>query len=239
MGIWSWLFGEEAPPQPAVPKYDVWRDPAPTAPTELWERKLQAYGKKAASQLTSAGVEEWRSKPRGAEGCFNGGFWLISVDVDKADKRLTDLYVAHDHRTGKPYLRTNTNDRHWEGSLRGDALLLSSSGMLCTSRFEAWVNRDTGGMGNNNEDILFRQITYDKSLLQRSPWGWGNTGRWRYKPHMPPSADYLQPIMEANFKGRLPGFSDPRRAPGQGSSASISAFVKSGGKPQWPRYFNE
>jgi hypothetical protein len=220
----------------AAPTYAQWVDP-PAVPTSTeWSRRLYAYARKCAAQLDQANVPRFRSQwPRGGAGTYVDGFWLVAVDVERADRcwyeNVIHREASRSHGHPPPPVEGDL-----VGRFSGPALLLTASGMLCTAKAEGFFTRN-GGLADHEMDTSFRDVGNDLRQLQSLDWGWGNSGRWRRSPKDDLKAYGLQLTSQSiRFTDKWrPGAN--QNNDGKGTSSAITRFVRSGGSTAWPRNF--
>ena len=213
-------------------------DPPFQPPTEQWQRRLDSYARKCAGQLEGQRVPRFRSAyPRHGIGTFVDAFWMLACDVDRASRAWVenDLHRQQKVEPGFPPLAAKGQ---FVGDFRGDALLLSASGVLCHAKVEGFFPR-TGGMDNRCMDVSFSPIARDRAVLASWDWGWYNCGRWRQAPRNDITAYGLRLHSQSiEFTERYNRGNAPYAADGGGTSAALSAFVKNGGQVRWPRHFH-
>lgn len=215
-----------SPDQHRLASFDTWTDPAASTGSTTWEKRLDSYALKCAEQLRNSGVKTWRcAAPRDGKGTYRDAFWLISVDVDQAERGY--------HRTALAG-RADVREGDFTGRIAGDALLLSTTGRLCTAKAEMFFPKN-GHCSDTEMDSIFHHIGRDLFLLGSSGWAWSNRGRWRQTS--PLKAYGLVMVERIEFRSKYPPYSFEGKDPGKGSSAALNSFVKSGGKVQWPRNF--
>lgn len=243
MGFLDRLFGRRPEAVPTVTmrtapaqaleandRYDLWVEPSLTLPNEEWARRLTSYGRRCARELAEKGLPLWRSRyPREGSGTFRDAFWVVSVDVDAAER----FYVQHllHNPSGTPQ-SSKKND--FGGMIRGNALLLSKTGGVFSSRIEMWFPSS----GNHEEGDL-DSIFHPPSLehLRSSPWAGLNTGRWKAQRD---AIVYGVPVHtnRSEFRSAYRPGAWSGTKPGKGSSIALNKFVATG-KTQWPRWFDE
>lgn len=215
--------------------FGKWIEPSMPATSEQWERRLRAYSKKCARELTERGVERWRCPfPRGGKETYRDEFWLVAVDVERASHELwKNVQVSMPKRErGMPPQRKNGE---WVGHMRGNALLLSRGGTPCVATVEGWLPTN-GSFFAHNMDMIFTQIEYDSSYLKWRDWGYFNRGRWR--PDRPPTTrmhGVEAIVMKKVFEGRGRDNHDD----GRGTSSALSQFIKGNGRPQLPGGYDD
>ncbi len=221
---------------PVSPNFGTWVDPEVTAPTEEWERRLNAYAQKCADQLREAGVPLFRSKwPRDGKDAYRDAFWLIACDVEWARRQWAASYYhsPHEPLVGYP---PPVKKGEYTGSIRATSLLLTKSGILCTARTEGFITR-SGGVDDREMDLLFSDIGRPMSLFRTHDWGWNNRGRWRRDPKSDSRSygvgDLVHTIVfEERYYRKTPYPND-----GRDTSAALTNFVKTDGSVRWPRGF--
>lgn len=206
----------------AMPRFDEWRDPEIRPTHGEWQDRLDRFAAKSARQLSQAGTPLFRCEhPRDGGRTFRDAFWLVAADVDYAE-RSWDL-----------------SSREYRGSIFGDALLLTRSGVLCAAEFAGALSPSTGEAHGSTMDISFKEIRRDFSVLDGSGgWGWRNVARWRANSRGIMKLHGVSMNSQAiQFDARYHGdFASER---GYGTSATLSAFVKSHGRTRWPRHFEK
>jgi hypothetical protein len=226
MGLLSRLFGD-SPKSPAVnTQFAQWREPTLMLPDEEWSRRLRGYAQRCASDLLSRGTPRWQSRfPRAREGTFRDAFWVVSVDVDRADR----FYVNRSLGRG-----TGVKEGDFGGWIQGDALILTPVGGLFSSKCEMWFP-PSGNHEEGDLDSIFHAPSLEH--LRTSPWAGLNTGRWRKQQDRSAYGVDLH-TSRYDFKGRYPAGAWNNDNPGKGTSIALNKFVKSG-RPDWPRWFAE
>lgn len=232
MGFFSQLFGgsksTDSNSRTAISRqgYARWVEPEVTWPEEEWARRLRAYGRRCARELTERGVPLWSSR-RARDDAYRDAFWVVSVDVDAAER----YYLEHDLTRSKGSV---VKEGEFGGHIRGDALILSADGGVYSSRCEMWFP-PKGHQSEGNLDSVFYAPTLEH--LQNSPWAGLNTGHWRRVKDL---IVYRVPVhtMRSEFKSRYPPGVWDGKDPGKGTSIALSKFLRSG-ETQWPKWFDE
>lgn len=218
------------------PNFDTWRDPRVETATTEWQRRLDSFAKKSARTLNEAGVPRFRCAwSRDGEGTYSDDFWLVAVDVQGASRSL----VGYQPAGGEP---ADTNQPpqpkpgDFVGHMRGDALMLSKSGVLCGAEIEGWLTR-AGGVDSQCMDMIFHNVRRDDLILSGGDgWVWYNSGRWRRDPSRDSKAYGMDlRVQSINFEEKYRRTKEPE--PGYNTSAALSGFVKSNGQTRWPRHF--
>jgi hypothetical protein len=119
--------------------------------------------------------------------------------------------------------------------MQGDALILTPLGGLFNSRVEMWFP-SSGNHEEVNLDSIFHQPSTD--LIGHSPWAGLNVGRWRRRPDGKVYGA-THTTFRSEFKCKYPPHSFSGTDRGKGSSIALNKFVRSKGRTQWPRYFDE
>ncbi len=229
MGWLNRLFsGPETPAAPAakppvsVLERLVWRD---AGGTEDWQRKLDAYGRKVARELSASSTPTWNT---GADYHVRnaGQFWLIDLDVHEAARWYAAATVRR--RSLVPGYEAGMT-----GFVDGSALLLSTDGDVITASCH-------GDPELTKRWLKFTEAVTHHSGLRTASWSWGNSGRWRDKPgkdtwdtihgHREP-----QDTLNAEFAGRWAG-RDQNKPPGLGTSMALKKFLEKR-ETALPRYF--
>lgn len=221
MGFWSNFFGSSASGSSTAGRYAQWVEPALPAPTEDWDRRLRAYGKRCARELEQRGAPKWTSRESRDSGTYREAFWVVSVDVEAAD-RYFSLWSPQ-----------GAESNIFKGSMRGYALILSGAGGVFCSKFEMWFP-PSGDHEEGNLHSYFQAPSQE--LLSSSPWATRNTGRWRRRPDEKIHGAVAKSFC-SEFKCNYPPYSFSNENPGKGSSIALKKFVEGGGKTQWPRHF--
>lgn len=221
MGWWSSLFGNKGGRVSLAGTYSQWLEPVLPEPTALWDQRLRAFGRRCARELETAGVPKWTCREPRDYGTYREAFWLISMDVDAADR--------HFARWAPPGADANV----FVGSMRGYGLILTGAGGVFCTKAELWFP-PSGDHEEGNLHSYFQAPTQE--ILSSSPWALRNTGRWRRKPDEK-IYGALANTSCAEFKCNYPpnSFSDDN--PGKGTSLALKKFVESRGRTQWPRNF--
>ena len=228
MGIWQQLFTKAPPPDfRGQGSYATWVEPHLPSPTQEWDRRLRNYAAKCARELGSSRVPTWRSRfPRSGADSYQDAFWVVSVDVDAAERCLVKMNLAPD---------SGTKAGDFRGSIRGHALVLTPTGGLFNTKVEMWFP-PSGDHEEGNLDSLFHNPAID--LLRHSPWAVRNVGRWRKQPDNKVYGA-TESTMRAEFKSGYPSGAFSGDDPGKGASIALNSFVKGRGRTQWPRYFGD
>lgn len=220
-----------------TPSFASWTDPPRPSPSSEWENRLHKYAHKCSLQLKAAAVPPFRSEwPRSGVGTYEGAFWLVAVDVEQANRSWCQNIIQdnrHSQGTGYP---AGPAKGDYTGHFMGQALLLTSSGLLCTAKVEGFLTRN-GGLADRKMDIVFQDLGVDLRKLQTLDWGWGNSGRWRKYPKDDLNSYGLQLTAQSiRFIDKWrPGAN--QNTDGKGTSAALSKFVRSAGSTNWPRNF--
>lgn len=220
-----------------TPSFAVWADPPSPSPSSEWERRLHKFAHKCSLQLKGAAIPPFRSEwPRSGVGTYVDAFWLVAVDVEHATRswRQNNIHVDR-HSQGKGY-PPGPVQGDYTGHFNGQALLLTTSGLLCTTKVDGFLTRN-GGLSDRKMDISFQDLEVDLRKLQTLDWGWGNSGRWRRYPNDDLKVYGLQVAAHSiRFTDRWrPGTN--QNTDGKGTSAALSKFVRSAGSTNWPRNF--
>jgi len=216
--------------------FDTWQDPVVTPPTGDWQRRVDAFAKKSARLLREANVPLFRSAwARSGKGTFQDAFWLVAADVQGASRsyvRFQPSGAKHQGRTYPPPVK----EGEYTGHLRGDALLLTVSGIVCGAEYEGFLTR-SGGVDGRSMDLIFSNIHRGDYVLSGSDgWGWYNQGRWRRDPRSDLRVYGTDAHVESiRFEEKYRRTKEPD--PGYGTSAALSSFVKGNGATRWPRHF--
>lgn len=216
--------------------FATWVDPPVSPPTEVWERRLDAYARKSAKLLSEAGVPLFSSKwSRGGRGTYRNAFWLIACDVERANRSwVANTLSGHNAHPEGPHA---TKQGDYTGAFFGEALLLTRSGLLCVADVEGFFVRSTGRVDDREMDMLFSNIRRPQYALRSYDWGWSNCGRWRrdaqsnitaYKVKLNTGSIRFE---ERNCR------KGPNAEDGRDTSAALTNFVKTNGKVRWPRHF--
>lgn len=237
MGIFGWAKPKSASgPDHSVTGFDTWRDPVVSPASADWERRLNAFARKSAQTLLSAGVPLFRSQwSRDGSRTYSDSFWLIAADVDFANRswvKFSPSALKRDSPNHPPHAKTG----EYEGYLRGTALLLTRSGIVCGSKFEGFLTR-SGGVDSRCMDMMFEGPQREQWMLNgEDGWGWNNKGRWRRHPRGDTKIYGVDAnILTMQFEAR---FHRTREIDaGVGTSAALSNFVKTNGQTRWPRGF--
>jgi len=206
----------------------MWVEPLTAAPVEKRDRRLRKFAKRCAQELAHSPVPMWRSRyPRNGADSYRDAFWVVSVDVDAADRCFWQL----EHRKNRWVKR---KEPEFGGAIRGDALILTRLGGLFSTAVEMWFP-PSGDHAEGNLDSLFHSPSDEH--LEHSPWAGLNIGRWRLRPD---SKVYgvVAATSCSEYKSHYPPGAFSMDDPGKGSSIALSKFMKSH-RTQWPRYFGE
>ena len=120
------------------------------------------------------------------------------------------------------------------GYIRGDTLLLTRDGGLCSARSEMFFP-PSGNHEEGNLDSTFEKLS--REGLDTYPWAGLNSGRWRKQPDLKVYGLAVQ-TMKGEFKSSYRPGSFSRDDPGKGTSIALSKLLRTG-KTQWPRHFDE
>jgi hypothetical protein len=222
MAFWNSLFGGTAAEGSRAGTYAQWIEPTLPAPTEDWDRRLRAYGKRCARELEQVEAPKWTCREARGSGTYREAFWVVSVDVEAANRYLS---------LWSPQGTVELNI--FMGSMRGYALILSGAGGVFCSKFEMWFP-PSGDHEEGNLHSFFHAPSQE--LLSFSPWAGRNTGRWRPKPDDKIYGTVAKTFC-SEFKCAYPPSAFSNENPGKGSSIALKKFLEGGGKTQWPRHF--
>lgn len=219
MGLWDSLFSRRVSRDSAAGTYTQWVEPVLPAPTEDWERRLRAFGRRCARELEQAGVPKWTCREPRDNGTYREAFWVVSVDVEAANRYFA-LWAPQ-----------GATANVFRGSMRGYGLILSGAGGVFCSKVEIWFP-PSGNHEEANLHSYFQAPT--QTLLASSPWAARNIGRWRRKPD---EKIYGAPSKTScsEFKCDYPPNAFSNDNPGKGTSLALKRFVENGGRTQWPR----
>ncbi|MDL9978641.1 hypothetical protein [Microbacterium candidum] len=226
------LFGRK-PAEHSATGYDNWRDPHVEPATTDWERRVNAFASKSARALLSAGVPLFRSQwARDGKDTYQEAFWLVAVDGDFANRPYVKFSPGKSGGSNPP----SRGQGDYVGFLRGSALLLTKSGVLCGADVEGFIT-PAGRVDGRCMDMLFHNVRRDTYILSGSDgWGWYNQGRWRSDPRSNLRVYGVDAHVDSiRFDSRYRRNNEPD--PGYGTSAALSSFVKNGGATRWPRHF--
>jgi hypothetical protein len=200
----------------------TWRD---AGGTEDWQRRLDAFGRKVARELTASGTPTWNTGA-GYHVRHAGQFWLIDLDVYEAGR----WYAA---ATSRRQALVPGFEAGMTGYVDGSALLLSTDGDVITAAF------------HGDPVLAKRWLTFENAIthadgLRTAAWSWGNSGRWRDKPGKDTwdtvhGHREAQDTMNAEFAGRWAG-RDQHKPPGLGTSMALKKFLEKR-ETALPRYF--
>jgi hypothetical protein len=217
--------------------FATWHDPVVSPATTDWQRRLDGFAKKSARTLTEQDVPLFSSAwARDGQGTYRDAFWLVAADVEGASRSWVKFQPGGNKPTGLHY-PPPAKQGEYVGHLRGSALLLTRSGLLCAMNYQGFMTRG-GGVDNRSMDMIFSDLRRDELTLSGADgWGWYNQGRWRRDPRSDLKVygvDAHVASIRYEEKWRRNG---PSPDPGYGTSAALSTFVKTKGETRWPRHF--
>jgi hypothetical protein len=229
-------FGSKKKTEAGAHGFDTWGDPVVASATSDWQRRLDGFAKKSARALLQGDVQLFRSAwARGGNGTYRDAFWLVAADVARASRSWVKFQPLGEKRVGPSY-PPPVEKREYVGHVRGSALLLTKSGILCGADFEGFLT-PIGGVDDKCMDMIFTNVRRDDLVLGgRDGWGWYNQGRWRSDPRSDLrvyGVDAHVHSIRFEERYRCNKVSDP----GYGTSVALSRYVKSKGSTQWPRHF--
>lgn len=229
-GLLARVFGGGEPPA-----FDTWTDPPMTPPSNANARRLHGYAKKCAGQLQDMNVPLFRSLyPRQGKDTYVDAFWVVALSPEGASRQhIRFVMAAYKPDRGMP---PATKVGEYNSHLRGKALLLTKSGGLASADVEGWLLKN-GRLSDSSMDFLFHDVAYSEDQMLYEDWGYFNRGRWRparEKPYVFHGVATTGEHIRFEERWRSNGENDRT---GKGTSATLSRFVKSGGKIQWPRNF--
>ncbi|WP_410659594.1 hypothetical protein [Amycolatopsis sp. lyj-112] len=203
----------------------VWRDDG-SSRQEDWQRRLDAFGRRAARELSASGTPTWNTGA-GWSVRHTGQFWLVDLDVYEAAQWYELATVRR--RALVPGFTPGMT-----GYIDGKALLLSIDGDIITASCH-------GNRVLSNRLLSFENATTHERGLRTAAWSWGNSGRWRDRPGKD-SWDSLhghrepQDTLNAEFAGKWRPDRDQSKPPGLGTSMAIKKFLEKR-ETALPRFF--
>jgi hypothetical protein len=229
-------FGSKKTTDARAQSFDTWTDPVSAPAASDWQRRLDAFAKKSAQTLLQGNVQLFRSEwARNGSGTYRDAFWLVAADVERASRSWVKVKFPGEKPAGPSY-PPPVKQGEFVGHLRGDALLLTKSGILCGADFESFLTR-TGGVDDTCMDMIFTNVRRNDFVLDgQDGWGWYNQGRWQPDPRSDLRIYGVDAhVHSIRFERRFRR--NKMQDPGFGTSATLSRFVKSNGAVQWPRHF--